>query len=216
MTTIHLYVKRHKTTGLLYFGKTTRNDPNKYLGSGSYWRRHLKKHGNDVETISIWSFNSLDEASTFALRFSSDNNIVESNDWANLIPEDASYGGLKGFKHTTESRRKMSESSKGNKHHLGKQHSDESKAKMSAWHKSKKLSPEHRKNISLSKAEYWTKERREEHSVRRKGHGSGSSNSQHGRCWMTDGCNNIKVSLDEVCGFVDKGYVRGRTINKPT
>lgn len=216
MSTIHLYVKRHKSTGLLYFGKTTRKDPERYLGSGSYWRRHLQKHGNDIETISVWSFDCLEEATSFALKFSSDNNIVESADWANLIPEDASYGGLKGFKHSPESRRKMSQSSKGNKHHLGKAHSDESKAKMSAWHKSKKLSPEHRKNISLSKVEYWTDERRKEHSARQRGRGIGTNNSQYGRCWMTDGHNNIKVSLDEVCGFNDKGYVRGRTIIKPT
>lgn len=40
---IHLYIKTHNTTGLKYFGKTTK-DPYKYLGSGKHWRAHLKIH----------------------------------------------------------------------------------------------------------------------------------------------------------------------------
>ncbi len=47
---VYLYVKRHRKTGLLYFGKTTKN-PLKYNGSGKYWKSHLRKHGSDVETL---------------------------------------------------------------------------------------------------------------------------------------------------------------------
>ena len=119
---IHLYVKRHKQTGLKYFGKTQRNDPFKYLGSGKYWKRHLKAHGIDVETTHIWSFNNLDECNNFALIFSESNNIVGNSNWANLKDENGLDGnplgtnnliGLKRKPHSKETRLKISQSLTG-------------------------------------------------------------------------------------------------------
>lgn len=46
---IYLYVKTHKVTGLKYLGMTTQ-DPHKYPSSGVYWSRHLKEHGDEVDT----------------------------------------------------------------------------------------------------------------------------------------------------------------------
>lgn len=48
---IYLYVKRHKVTGMKYFGKTVKKDPYKYNGSGLYWVRHIKKYGKKEKTI---------------------------------------------------------------------------------------------------------------------------------------------------------------------
>lgn len=84
--TIHLYVKTHNVSGLKYFGKTTSN-PHSYRGSGKVWVEHLKQFGNDVTTKIIGSFNDHDECAAVARKFSADNNIVESDEWANLIPE---------------------------------------------------------------------------------------------------------------------------------
>lgn len=54
-----------------------------------------------------------------------------------------------GFKHSDESKRKMSESRKGEKHHLyGKFHSDESKQKMSKSHTGKKHNDETKQKMS--------------------------------------------------------------------
>lgn len=39
---ITLYIKIHNVTGLKYFGKTTKNNPEKYTGSGKHWKRHIK------------------------------------------------------------------------------------------------------------------------------------------------------------------------------
>jgi hypothetical protein len=99
---IHLYHKRHKITGLNYFGKTSQ-DPFSYGGSGRYWQDHLKIHGDDVETIRVWSFTELEECVEFALSFSKENNIVESSDWANLRPENGLDGG-DTFKYMSEER----------------------------------------------------------------------------------------------------------------
>jgi hypothetical protein len=86
---IYLYIKQHSLTGLKYFGKTIR-DPYKYDGSGVHWQRHINKHGKEhVQTLEVFEFTDQETAKNFALEFSSNNNIVESLDWANKIPEDA-------------------------------------------------------------------------------------------------------------------------------
>lgn len=96
---VHLYEKQHSKTGLKYFGKTVGKYPVKYPGSGHQWKRHYKKHGeNLIETIKVWSFNYLPDATKFALEFSIDNDIVKSKAWANLKEEDALDGGWKNTK----------------------------------------------------------------------------------------------------------------------
>lgn len=109
--TIYLYHKRHLITGLNYFGKTT-IEPYTYNGSGKYWVRHLNKHGNTVETVEVWEFNSQEECTEFALVFSAKHNIVESDAWANLKAEDGKDGGDPGPK----GRQKIAEAQKGRKH----------------------------------------------------------------------------------------------------
>jgi hypothetical protein len=84
---IYLYVKQHRITKLKYFGKTIRN-PFKYNGSGKYWQRHIKTYGCFIDTIEVYGFDSQELCTQFALKFSLDNNIVESKNWANLILED--------------------------------------------------------------------------------------------------------------------------------
>jgi hypothetical protein len=96
MDKLYLYVKQHKLTGLKYFGMTATKDPYVYLGSGKYWRRHLKTHGKDIETISVWEFTDSVECEKFALEFSEKNNIVESVKWANLRPENGKDGKAPG------------------------------------------------------------------------------------------------------------------------
>ena len=92
-------VKTHRNTGLKYFCKTTRPDPYNYPGSGTYWRRHLKKHGWFIDTEIIAEFENDDpRLSEFALKFSEIHNVVKSDEWANLIPENGLDGGIKKIK----------------------------------------------------------------------------------------------------------------------
>lgn len=51
---IYLYVKTHNETNLKYFGKTIRDDYEKYSGSGKHWKSHLKKHGNNIKTVLVF------------------------------------------------------------------------------------------------------------------------------------------------------------------
>lgn len=109
-----LYIKQHNLTGLKYFGKTTKNDPCKYKGSGIHWNRHLDKHGNDVTTIWCELFNDKNKLVEYALDFSYKNKIVESIEWANLRPENELMGGDTGI--TNEGRKKLSEKSSQHRH----------------------------------------------------------------------------------------------------
>lgn len=111
---IYLYIKTHNITKLKYFGKTNK-DPFKYRGSGTYWKKHIKKHGYDVTTEIIGCYTDKTECSTFALKFSKENDIVKSPEWANLIEENGLDGAPlnhPGHKFTKNELEKMSISSK--------------------------------------------------------------------------------------------------------
>ena len=96
----YLYIKQHTETKLKYFGKTTLDDPIKYLGSGKYWLNHIEKHGKD-KVITTWYqlFINQDELIDFAIKFSKDNKITESSDWANLCDENGLSGGYRENNH---------------------------------------------------------------------------------------------------------------------
>lgn len=128
-----LMIKRHTTTGLMYFCKTVKMNPYKYNGSGKRWTNHLQVHGKHVDTIWCEKFNDLESLQEFALFFSEFNNIVVSDEWANIIPEDGVTGWPPGAKHTPESIEKCRINANGFKkgcipHNLGK-NSDEHYAK---------------------------------------------------------------------------------------
>ena len=88
---VHLYVKTHNVTGLKYFGRTAEN-PETYLGSGAYWRSHLAEYGDNVTTEVVGTY--VDEAQLRAAcdSFSTENDIVNSVELANLIPESGMPG----------------------------------------------------------------------------------------------------------------------------
>jgi len=89
----YLYIKQHKVTGKLYFGKTIK-DPLTYTGSGKYWLRHISAHGKQqVETLWYCLYTDFQELSTFALSFSKMHDIVKSPNWANLMEENGRSGG---------------------------------------------------------------------------------------------------------------------------
>ena len=95
MKITYLYIKQHSITKLKYFGKTTKEDPVSYLGSGIHWKRHIKKHGTEhVKTLWYQSFQDEKSLIDYATKFSKENNIVESKEWANLKEENGLDGGF--------------------------------------------------------------------------------------------------------------------------
>lgn len=150
----YLYVKAHSVTGLKYLGKTEK-DPYRYKGSGLYWLRHLKKHGNDVSTEVIFESENFDIFQTKCLEYSKLYNIVESEEWANLAIETGEDGtavnkNVKGVPKSKEHKEKlriarMSQISPM----LGRKHSDETKEKMRQKRLGIVPSAETRKKIGL-------------------------------------------------------------------
>jgi hypothetical protein len=111
-----LLVVTHNVTGLKYFCKTTRIDRLAwYKGSGIAWRKHLAENGFDVNVEAFGFYVDEDRCLAAAKKFSQENNIVESNEWANMVEELGKNGAsLKGErnpfygkKHSKESLQKI-------------------------------------------------------------------------------------------------------------
>ena len=125
-----LYIKQHSITKKCYFGKTIKKDPVKYLGSGTYWLHHIKIHGREfVETLWYKLFTSEEELTRIATLFSEQQDIINSELWLNLIPENGLDGGPVGYKQSPESRTKKSVQMIGKKNALGHKDTLETKAK---------------------------------------------------------------------------------------
>lgn len=91
---IHLYVKTHLASGIKYFGKTESDNVEAYSGSGKRWKNIIRKYPSEISTEIIASFDQtqLKQCKEFAIKFSLENNIVESESWANLKLEELDGG----------------------------------------------------------------------------------------------------------------------------
>lgn len=110
---------------------TTRN-PYTYRGSGWSWKPHIKKHGNDVDTYIIGTYETRKELREAGIYYSKIWNVIESDEWANRIPEGGS-----------------------NLYWLGKKHTQQHKNKIRNSMKGIIRTPEHRKNNGNSRARDW-------------------------------------------------------------
>ena len=87
-------IKEHVDTGLKYLcytrseGSTYAN----YKGSGTLWKRHLKKYGDNITTELIFETADKELFKKTAIEYSQKWNIVESDDWANLKIEEGDGG----------------------------------------------------------------------------------------------------------------------------
>jgi hypothetical protein len=165
----YLLRKKHNKTGLNYLSKHegTVNSALKYAGSGKYWVKHLKKHGKDLSTEILVETNTPEELRMFGLAYSELWNIVESDEWANLVVENiqgqasGKLHSLFGEHHSIKTRKKMSSSHNHQPRNLGRKFSDEWRANISRGGKGIQagskhynfggsLSKEHRKKLSES------------------------------------------------------------------
>ena len=81
--------------GQLYFCKSIVEDIESYPGSGVVWNNRIKKYGKqNIKTlwVSDWYYDPY-EIKQVALHFSKENQVVESDGWANQKPEDGLDGG---------------------------------------------------------------------------------------------------------------------------
>lgn len=237
-TTIYLYVKTHNKTGMKYFGKTINDDVEKYRGSGIEWNRHIEEHGYDVTTEIIAEFDNEDDARDFAIEFSEENMIVESDGWANIIPECASYKdnfiyvnelGLNNINNcsdeskerhlrgSTEGGIKTRDLRLGFHGFSDEQKSENGKKGVKALQEKLKKEYGYISVFShLNKDEVFNKKRKE--AFKRVKHQQGIKNSQYGKCWMkhSEMEMNKKVNKDDVDYYISLGWERGRKMGWPT
>jgi hypothetical protein len=141
---LYLLVKTHSVTGMRYLCKRVTTSDSKaisYKGSGKYWKNHLKVHGKDINTeiIAKYELDKASEFSTLCIEYSSKYNIVNSDEWANLIEENGFSGAVIGKNNPSKNpdvNIKKSKSLKGKyvgklACFYGKKHTDETKRKMS-------------------------------------------------------------------------------------
>lgn len=149
-----LLVMEHNITGLKYFCKTTvLNRVHRYKGSGVSWLNHLRENGFDVKVGILGFYVEEKRCLDAAKKFSKENNIVDSIEWANAIPETGRNGGCMsgernpffGKKHKPESIESARQKKLGKSVNKGAYRSPEQRAKLSAALKG-------RQNTAVSKA----------------------------------------------------------------
>ena len=149
MKIYYLYIKE-SILGLKYLGFTSQ-DPFLYGGSGKYWRLHIKKHNIksfQIKTDILIKTNNIDMIKFWGLYYSKLYNVVESDDWANLMPESGESVCL-GRIVSDEQKFKMSKIMAGKG--LGKTLSLETKIKIAAKSRLLKHTNEAKIKIGISK-----------------------------------------------------------------
>jgi hypothetical protein len=92
---IYLLVKEHVDTGLKYLCKhvaSSFSECEKYKGSGTYWKRHLKKNGNNVKTTCLFVTEDKNEFRKISKEYSLKYDVINSKEWANLCYEEGQGG----------------------------------------------------------------------------------------------------------------------------
>jgi len=196
---IYLYVKQHSITGLKYFGKTVLN-PFEYSGSGKRWKLHIRKHQRKyIKTLEVWGFDNQKLCTEFALKFSEQNNIVESDDWANLTSED----GLDGVVHNEYTKNKISKSLIGrtlSKEHRLKNIENLNRPEIVNRRVNTQVNEQigifNPNTIKIATERSKSKEAKQKKKLKYKeiNHQQGCSNSQFGTKWITNGSFNKKIS----------------------
>ena len=214
MTVYTLYLKTHNITGLKYLGYTKQNDPYSYEGSGTIWKRHIKKHGYDVTTDILFRSDSLDEIKEKGIYYSNLWQVVSSNEFANLKEERGS-GGWDHYNGTEKHLRVISEIGRrtigklladyGHIHGFTKDSERTKEASKKGHARLKQLYPngtmhgkthtEESKKIISEKA-----------SIRQ----TGSGNNQYGTMWINNGIRNMKIHKTS---DIPEGFRRGRIMS---
>lgn len=152
----------YKTTNLInnkiYIGQTTKDKTKSYLGSGTYFKKALKKYSKENFKREIMEHcSNMDELNEREIYWIRECNSQDKNIGYNLA-----NGGTSQGKHSEETRKKISESNKGIKHSeetkrkisqatKGIERSEETRKKMSIAQKGRKLSEQHKNKLSESK-----------------------------------------------------------------
>ena len=202
----------YKTTNLLsgkyYIGMHSTDDlEDGYLGSGTYLKRSINKHGKENHLIEILEF--VDSRKELAAR---EKEIVSLQEIAKKECMNLKVGGNGGFSKELQSKgaslagKKHSERMKNEKEYreqvlikmsigLKKAYETGKKQKnYTGWMAGRKMTPETISKMKEVKV----------------GHGKGVENSQFGKCWITNETENRKIYKGDT---IPEGWRLGRILN---
>ena len=162
-----LMIKTHNVTKLKYLCITRKEKWEEYKGSGSYWKKHLEKHGDSISTELLYENSDYDIFLEQCLYYSTYYDVALSEEFANLIPEagynmDERNNLILWWDYATDdmkrnAAKKMSINIKLNHWTKGK-NVDEIKQKMIAHHWTKgKNVDEIKQKMSVQGKLYWSK-----------------------------------------------------------
>lgn len=110
----YLMIKTHKHTKMKYLCKKTTDNIDTcytYKGSGKYWLRHLAIHGTDITTVIVEVCDTKEELTQKGIQWSKMLNVVDSEEYANLVEERGDGGPtMLGRQITKEQKIKQGES----------------------------------------------------------------------------------------------------------
>ena len=95
MKSAYILLKTHRKTGKKYLCRHVTADEKTcytYSGSGTYWRRHLQKHGVDLETTILAKCATIQEAKLVGIEYSNMWNVTNNPEFANLVREEGQGG----------------------------------------------------------------------------------------------------------------------------
>lgn len=86
----YIYVKQ-SPAGMLYLGRTSSTNPERYLGSGKYWMNHITANNYKASDIKTWILDKVDthnQLRELGRYYSKLFNVSKSDKWANLKDEE--------------------------------------------------------------------------------------------------------------------------------
>lgn len=154
--TCGIYMIQNKVNNKMYIGQAV--DIEKRWGAHRSGLTNSNRCNENRHFINAWKrdgeenfeFTTLLECEESDLNMYEEYYIFELMTYDPRVGYNKNYGGKSG-RHTEETKRKISESTKGEKHPMyGKHHSEEAKRKMSEANKGKQFSEEHKRKLSES------------------------------------------------------------------
>jgi len=202
----YIYKTTCNVTGRWYIGmhSTTKLDDG-YMGSGKILRYSIRKYGVENHTKEILEF--LPTREKLVLR---EIEIITKELISDGLCMNLKEGGQGGF---------------ANKEHMekcikagGKAFSDKLKIDEEFFKKHTEISSETLKKAhKLGKINYNTfegkchsEETKQLISEKRKGTGTGETNSQYGTCWITKDGTNKKIKKEDLETYLNEGWLKGR------
>lgn len=155
----YLYIKYCSHCDLRYLGQTIR-DPFKYKGSGTRWKKHIKKHNASIHTEVIGIYDTKELLAEAGIFYSKLYNVATDNRWANLVEE--SGGGftflntLDGYRlKIAEGCRKRSQNPEYIQALKDRWKCPEFRQKMAQANSAKKRGPEYKAKLSEASKKKW-------------------------------------------------------------